>query len=153
MAMNLSSSQKYINYTWFLTFTLNFSLHPGLSHLHNWKESIQWTEKIKDYDKLSPQQKSEIKKGIQHAYGYRIYDNWNAVKYLLLKHIKQHLSILGTVTVILGHDEYQKTVGNLNHDHVILAIEKRTANNNSEKYIQDLIRTSVMELIRTDGDL
>ena len=114
---------------------------------------MQLTEKIKGYDKLSPQQKFEMKKEMENAYESQTYDNWNAVKYLLLKHIKQHLSILGTVTVILGHDEYQKTVGNLNHDHVILAIEKRTANNNSEKYIQDLIRTSVMELIRTDGDL
>jgi hypothetical protein len=35
MVMNLSSSQKYINYTWFLTFTANHRLHPGLSHLHN----------------------------------------------------------------------------------------------------------------------
>eukprot|EP00957_Ditylum_brightwellii_P173404 13203247-Ditylum_brightwellii.AAC.1 len=87
---------------------------------------MQWTKKIKDYDKLSPQQISEMKKGMEHAYGSQIYDNWNDVKYLLLKHIKQHLSILGTVSAILGRGEYQKVVGNLSHSHVILAIEKRT---------------------------
>ena len=37
MVKNLSASQKYIKYTWFLTFTANHSAHPGLNFLHHWK--------------------------------------------------------------------------------------------------------------------
>ena len=34
MVLNLSASQEYIKYTWFLTFTANQKDHPGLCHLH-----------------------------------------------------------------------------------------------------------------------
>ena len=153
MVLNLSSSQKYVKYTWFLTFTANHREHPGLAHLHEWKTSMKWTNKIDNYENLSPLQKEEMKKGMEQAYGVHIYDSWHSVKYLLLKHIQQHLSILGTVLVIFARDEYQKIVGNLCHNHLIAAILKHTQNANSEKYIQDLIRTNVMELVRTDDDL
>ena len=43
MVFNLSSSQKYVKYTWFLTFTANHSKHPGFAHLHKRKESMKWT--------------------------------------------------------------------------------------------------------------
>ena len=38
MVFNLSSSQKYHKYKWFPIFTANHSQHPGLAHLHEWKE-------------------------------------------------------------------------------------------------------------------
>ena len=44
MVLNSSSSQKYVKYTWFLTFTANHSQHPGLAHLHEWKSSDKWTK-------------------------------------------------------------------------------------------------------------
>ena len=50
-------------------------------------------------------------------------------------------------------DEYQSCKGNLSHNHLILAINKSTRNGESEKFIQDLIRTSVMEIVKTDTDV
>ena len=43
MVMNFSTSQKYIDWTWFLIFTLNQKEHPGLIHLHEWENSMKWT--------------------------------------------------------------------------------------------------------------
>ena len=37
MVLNLSSSQKYVKYTWFLAFTSNHIQHLGLAHIHKWK--------------------------------------------------------------------------------------------------------------------
>ena len=45
MVRNLSTSQKYIKYTWFLTFTANQSGYLGLHFLHRWKTSKEWTKK------------------------------------------------------------------------------------------------------------
>lgn len=153
MVMNLSTSQKYIKYTWFLTFTLNQMLHPGLRHLHAWKESTGWTKNIPGYESMTPQQKEEIKLAMEKAYGVHIFENWNAVKFLLLCHFRDHLTVLGTTTAIFARDEYQNDSGNLCHNHLILAIDKSSMGEDSEKYIQDLIRTSVFEIVKTDEDL
>ena len=53
MVQNLSPSQKYIKYTWFLTFTSNQSEHPGLSHLHEWKTSMNWSSNMDNFESLS----------------------------------------------------------------------------------------------------
>eukprot|EP00957_Ditylum_brightwellii_P113436 8648853-Ditylum_brightwellii.AAC.1 len=86
-------------------------------------------------------------------FGDHMYRNWMSAKYLLLKHIKEHCTVLGTVTSIFPRDEYQGKVGNLSYNHLILAVDKNTMTGNAEKYIQDLICTSVLEVVKTDEDL
>ena len=136
MVLKLASSQKYIKYTWFLTFTANQSEHPGLSHLHQWKNSSDWQKNIPNYESYSTFEK-----------------NWNTVKLMLLKHIKEHLTALGTTSSIFGRDEYQGNEGNVSHNHIILAIDKITMGESSEKYVHDLIRTSSFEIVKTDEDI
>ena len=150
MVLNLSASQKYIKYTWFLTFTANHSEHPGLHFLHHWKKSKAWTREIKDYKKMSMTDRIEIEKAMEESYGIHVYNNWHLAKHFLLLHIKHHISVLGTTTAIFARDEYQACEGNLSHNHLILAIDKSSMNHDSEQYIQDLIRTSAMELIKTE---
>ena len=53
MVLNSYSYQKYVKCTWFLAFMANHSQHPGLAHLHEWKESMKWTNKIDNYMNLS----------------------------------------------------------------------------------------------------
>ena len=76
-------------------------------------------------------------------HGVHSYINWIAVKYMLLKPIKEHCTILGTTTTIFARDEYQGNAGNLSHNHLIFAVDKTTMSGNTEMYIHDLIRTSV----------
>ena len=86
---------------------------------------------IDGYDNLSADDKQEIEKSIEEAYGVQIYNNWHLAKHFLLLHIKHHITILGTTTAIFARDEYQSCEGNLSHNHLILAIDKSTMNNDS----------------------
>ena len=61
--------------------------------------------------------------------------------------------MLGTNTAIFARDEYQKDAGNLCHNHLIFAVNTSTVNGNSERFIQDLIRTSVLEVAKTNDDI
>ena len=90
---------------------------------------------------------------MEQAYGVQVYSNWNTVKFMFLKYIKQKCTILGTTTTVFARDEYQKDSGKLCHNHLILAIDKTTINENSERFVQDLIRTSVLEIIKSDKDI
>ena len=45
-ALDLAGTALHIEFTVFLTFTCNQKEHPGISHLHDWKESQDWTECI-----------------------------------------------------------------------------------------------------------
>ena len=153
MVRNLSASQQYIKYTWFLTFTANQSEHPGLEHLHLWKNSMKWLKNLKNWDHLSYEEISEYKKSMEEAYGVHIYISWKTVKHILLLHLKHHITVLGTSVAIFSRDEYQKDDGNLNHNHLILAIDKEKITTESENCIQNLIRTSVLEVIKSDDDI
>ena len=150
MVLNLSASQEYIKYTWFLTFTANQKDHPGLCHLHKWKNSLEWTKNIEHYEKCSDDEKNEYKKSMEEAYGTQIYHNWRNVKHILLLHIRHHITVLGSTTAIFACDEYQSDDGNLCHNHLILVIDKRTMNGNTQAYIQDLIRTSMFDVVKFD---
>mmetsp|Transcript_10982 Transcript_10982/g.23255 ORF Transcript_10982/g.23255 Transcript_10982/m.23255 type:complete len:323 (+) Transcript_10982:3908-4876(+) len=90
---------------------------------------------------------------MEQSFGVHVFSNWTAVKYLLLKHIKEHCLKLGTVIAIFACNEYQGDAGNLCHNHLIVAIDKSTMTGDTQKYIQDLIRTSVLEVLKTDGDI
>ena len=45
-ALNLGATAKYVSLTWFLTFTCNQAMHPGISHLCEFKESREWVKNI-----------------------------------------------------------------------------------------------------------
>ena len=90
---------------------------------------------------------------MEESYGVQVFNNWHLAIYALLLHIKHHISVLGTTIAIFARDEYQSTEGNLSHTHLILSINKSTMNGNLEHCIQDLIRTSVLGIIKTDTDL
>ena len=62
MIFNLSASQKQIKYTWFLTFTVNHSEHPGLHFFQKLKKSKEWTSKIPNYNDLANNEKHIIDK-------------------------------------------------------------------------------------------
>ena len=114
---------------------------------------MKWAQNIDNYDSLSTEDKNEMKQAMEEEYGIHLFNNWNFVKHILLLYIKLHLTILGDVIAIFSRDEYQCKVENLCHNHLIAAIDKRTMNDNAENFIQDLIRTNVLELVKTDEDI
>ena len=90
---------------------------------------------------------------MEEAYGSQIYHNWHNVKHILLLHIRHHVTVLGSTTAIFSRDEYQSDDGNSCHNHLILAINKRTLNGNTQACIQDFIRTSMFDVVKYDDIL
>ena len=48
-ALDLAGTQPYLDFDLFLTFTPNQALHPGLSHLHEWKTWQLWLDHFPNY--------------------------------------------------------------------------------------------------------
>ena len=90
---------------------------------------------------------------MEQACGTHLYGNCNDVKHMLLHYIKEQCTILETIIAIFSRDEYQKITGNIFHNHLIVAVDKSTMNNNTEQFIKYFIRTSVLELIKIDVDV
>lgn len=146
----LGVSAKYIAWGAFLTFTCNQSQHPGTAHLYEWKESMEWTKSIPGYDDLPVFVKNELIAAFEQVYGVEVFNNWDIAKRNLIRHIRDRISVLGTCTAIFARDEYQKDAGNLCHNHMIIAIDRSTMNDDTQKYIEQLISTHVFDLGRPE---
>ena len=72
---------------------------------------------------------------------------------MLLHYIKEWCTIIGTIISIFARDEYKNISGNIFQNHIVVAVDKSNMNNNTEKFIQDLIHTSVLELLKTAVDV
>lgn len=82
--LNLSTSQRYVIYTWFLTLTCNQSMFPGVGHLHDWKNAGKWKELIKDFESMSEFQQKEYIDAMENTYGIHVLNNWHTSKHLFL---------------------------------------------------------------------
>ena len=62
-----------------------------------------------------------------------------------------HLTCFGDNSAIFSRAEYQKDSGNLPHEHGILALDREAMNDvNVQTFLADQIRTSSMEIIKTE---
>jgi hypothetical protein len=48
-ALNLAGAQPFVKFDLFLTFMCNQKRHPGVKHLYEWKESMEWSKYIPRY--------------------------------------------------------------------------------------------------------
>lgn len=55
---------------------------------------MEWTKYLPGYDKMTSFERAEMKRAMEESSGPHIYANRNSVKFLLLCHIKNHLSAL-----------------------------------------------------------
>jgi hypothetical protein len=52
-ALNLAGTQPYVKFDLFLTFMCNQKCHPGVKHLHEWKESMEWSRSMPSYSRMT----------------------------------------------------------------------------------------------------
>ena len=150
MVRGLAASQQYIKWDLFLTATNNQALTPGMVFLHQWKKSDKWTSQFPGFADMSIFEQNEIRQAMEEASGPILLRNWVEVRTLILRHIKDKLSFAGVTVALFSRDEYQKESGNLFHEHFVLAILQATLDRDSERFVQDLLRTSAFDVIRTD---
>ena len=68
MTMNLAASSQWDEWDYFWTMTGNQAQFPGIRHLHQFKESMEWTRMFPNFDHLPLPQQREIKKSYEMAY-------------------------------------------------------------------------------------
>ena len=110
---------------------------------------------------LSPSSQYDYRLAFEDVYGVQVFSNWNTVKKIFVHHIKEHVTQLGAkMDAIYSRSEFQigrdpvegltpgkKSVGNFEHEHLIYHI--KDLNEDVEQYLDKLINTSVIELIKT----
>ena len=70
---------------------------------------------------------------------------------MFLLHLKQKFSLLGAPTLVLfSCDIYQKDKGNFFHEHLVGSVDMEHLPPGVENYLEDLCRTSILEVIKTD---
>ncbi|KAL7539846.1 hypothetical protein ACHAXR_009663, partial [Thalassiosira sp. AJA248-18] len=127
-ALDLAATQPFVSFDWFLTFTCNQSEHPGICHLHKYKESLEWTQKIPQYDKLAKWEQAEVKRSYEMAYGSVLGRSWLEVRKFWLEYLCFSTSSILAKKSRVAHaffrDEFQEKSGNLSHIHGLLALTK-----------------------------
>lgn len=100
MVRNLAMSQKYVNWSLFLTDTCNQRDRPGVKNVNAWLTSEKWTEAIPGYNSVSPFDQQEFKRAIQAASSLHLYQQWQSTKKMLLCHIRDHDTVIGKTTAV-----------------------------------------------------
>ena len=129
LALDLAGTQPFIGWDLFLTFTCNQSQHPGIWHLHQWKESGAWKAKFPNHDRLADYEQAEVKRSFEMAYGTIVTRCWFEVRKLWLEYLMfSTTSILAKYSKVshaFFRDEYQEErSGNLPHIHGLFALQK-----------------------------
>lgn len=148
-AMNLAAASDVLNFDLFVTYTCNQSSHPGICHLHKWKESKKWTKQVKDYNQFSSFQKDDIDKSMEMAYSNLLTRSWLEVRKLWLQFIIYSTTTkLGRVSHAFFRDEYQECAGNLSHIHGLFGLHRGAMNNEEfSRFVCELQANSVADII------
>jgi len=150
-ALNLAGAQPYVKFDLFLTITCNQKCNPGVKHLHEWKDSMEWSRYIPSYSRMTIIQHNETKRSFELAHRAILGRVWYQVRRIFLKNLTySKTSVLRKVRHAFWRDEYQDDVGNLPHIHGMIALDKETM---SDKEVIDfvcgLIRSNVASLFST----
>jgi len=151
-ALNLAATVEYEDLHLFLTFTCNQSKHPGISHLHRWKQSKLWTKHVPGYNAMNSQGRREVDLAMEQYYGFVVARNWFEVKKYWLQYITRSLnSVLNRVAYVFWRDEYQELSGNVPHIHGLVGLCKEDmADPRVQEMIMDLQKNSVLDMFSPD---
>ena len=77
--------------------------------------------------------------------------NWMEVRKLFLEYLYDSPTCpYAPVNAMFARDEYQSDVGNLPHIHMMLSMDFEHLSDDQRKKIDDLIRASICDIVRTD---
>ena len=152
MVRNLCSSSEKHPMDLFLTFTCNQKEHFGVKCIRNWIDSGDWKQHYNEYRFLSDSEQDEVNKAIHRSSASLILRNWMETRALFLQYLlKSESSCFQSVSDIFARDEYQYFVGNLPHIHLMLRLNRdKIQSENFLSFIEDLVRASVVDLVRSE---
>ena len=151
MVRNLCASQSYHNMSHFLTFTCNMKRHFGTKQIKEWIDSECWKFLFPDYHHLDVTEKKEIDESVIQAASGLLLRVWKEVCQLFLSYLrKSPTSPYQKVLSIFSRNEYQSLVGNLSHIHLILEVDRKNLTRDQRKFLDDLCRCSILDVVRSD---
>jgi len=132
-AMNLAAAANELGVDAFITYRPNQRDHPGLRHLHQWKERRdEWGSKIEYYHGYPWQVKKDVDTSMEMAYTHVLTRCWLEVRKLWLEFIIFSVTEIGKekfkVTHAFFRDEYQDCSGNLSHIHGLFGLMRGVMN-------------------------
>lgn len=148
---NLCASMKYVKWSHFYTITLNHKDHPGIKDLFEWMNKEEWLEKHPDYPIMSDANKREFIRGFNNAYVQMVTPKWIDITEVIINKITNTLTHIGASSAVFARHEYQESVGNPSHIHMIVAVEESSMGNASvQEYLNDLIAGHFLEVVRPE---
>ena len=152
MVKNLSSSEKYMGkFDFFITLTCNMKKHFGTKVVKEWIDSDEWHQYFPDFANLTDREQSEINTALIQAAGPLFLRIWEEVSKLFLDYLKYSKSSpYKDAFAIFARKEYQKDKGNVSHTHLMLKINWDNLSAEEKEFLNDLIRASVIDIVRVD---
>lgn len=153
-AMNLAAAANELGMDAFITYTPNQRDHPGLSHLHKWKESRnEWGLKLNYYDGYPWHVKKDCVNSMEMAYTHVLTRCWLEVRKFWLEFIIFSVHKKGNREVKVSHaffrDEYQDCSGNLSHIHGLFGLFRGDMNDAEfREFVCSLQANSVGDIIQ-----
>ena len=150
MIKNLMSSQKYLPFNFFLTFTCNMRQHFGTKLIKEWIDGTEW-KKIPNYTSLNDSEQWEIKNALDQTAAPLLLRAWNESCRIFLDYLKKspHSPFINVESLFARH-EFQASVGNLPHIHAMLKIAWHLLTMAQRAFVNDLIRASLLDIVRVD---
>ncbi len=147
----LSASQKYFTMDYFATFTCNMKKHFGTKPIKDWIDSDGWTTSFPNQKSMTDTERDEMKGALNQAAGQLLLRAWNETCRFFLRYLQNSTSSpFKKVLTMFARFEYQKDVGNLPHIHSLLKIHWETLSSEEKEFVKELIRASVLEIVRPD---
>ena len=151
MVKNLCTSQKYVKWSYFLTFTANHTRHFGLKIIREWINSKGWTDTYPDYKLLNEFDQREIDKAVIQASSGLILRIWEEVSQLFLQYLTEsEHSPWKKVAAMFARREYQSESGNVAHSHIILAVDEDQLSDEELEFVNNLAVGSIFDVVKCD---
>jgi hypothetical protein len=97
--MNLAAASVKHGFDLFLTYTCNQATHPGIRKLHEFKQSMKWTDKIEGYQHMAQWERNDVQTSMEMMHSNVLTRCWMEVRQLWVRFIMESTSTkLGRVT-------------------------------------------------------
>lgn len=148
---NLCASMYYHHGDYFYTYTCNQKTHYGVKNIKLWIDGDKWKKNYPGWDDLTDSEQREVEEALIQSAAVLLVRNWQEVMDLFLTYLrKSPTSPFRKVESIFVRHEYQKDRGNLSHIHLILEVKWKDLSPEEEGFVEDLIRASILDIVRTE---
>ena len=115
------------------------------------EDGNDWLQQYPDVQTLTDAEKEEVRTSLNQASGGLFLRIWQEISKLFIDYLKKSTSSpFKHVLSIFARIEYQKDRGNISHTHLMAKIVWEKLSAEEKEFLNDLIRASVIDVVRVD---